>query len=398
MPDPGSSPRPPARALSIAIWNFSSQWLLIPQGTSILCVILHRLDYQFSGLQLLAKIVWIYTILLLGVGLALYCLRALLYPKHVRYQLRTNVVETSGLSSIPIAFNCILQLAVLQYGVRAGLAIYIMWWVETALAIVACLGIPYLHLKLQPPGIPNLPPAALLPFIAVLTSAAGGGTVCRYSHVSARLQVPVIVVSYLEVGAGVALAGGFDALILVQHFDRSHLSPEKVYQEMLLCGPFGQGAFALQALGTAVRRGSFANYNRGSFLTASAAEPIGYVSQFLGLLTWGYGLFWWCFAVLSICHTLCTQPGGLRATRFSLAAWSLIFPWGVFTNAAVEFGKIMASPAFAVVSTALLVVLVLMWAVNQILTVKGIITGRILGLECGWHCPGRGDTAGTKDV
>lgn len=44
----------------------------------------------------------------------------------------------------------------------------------------------------------------------------------------------------------------------------------------------------------------------------------------------------------------------------------------------------MDSPAFAVVSTGLLLILLVMWIVNQLLTVQGIITGRILGLEHGW--------------
>lgn len=57
---------------------------------------------------------------------------------------------------------------------------------------------------------------------------------------------------------------------------------------------------------------------------------------------------------------------------------------GVFTNAAVEFGKIMASPAFAVFSTALFLILLAMWFAVQILTVRGIIIGRLLGLEHGW--------------
>lgn len=327
MSSQGDPRQCPERPLSIALWNFSSKWFLVPQGTGIIGVILHRLDYPFKGLMILAKIVWIYTIVLLGLCLMLYLLRALAYPKHVRQQLQTNLVETSCLASIPIGLTSIIQVAVLQYGSRAGLALYVLWWVNTGLAIVACLGIPYVQLKLQPPGISHLPPAILLPFIAALTSAAGGGVLCRSGHIGPRLQVPVILVSYLEVGAGLALAAGFDALILFQHFDRFSPSAEEVYQDMIVCGPFGQGAFALQVLGTAVLRGSFAAYDRGSFLTASAASPLGFTSQFLGLLTWGYGIFWWCFAILSICHTLCTQPGGWRRTPFNMSAWSLIFSW-----------------------------------------------------------------------
>lgn len=72
---------------------------------------------------------------------------------------------------------------------------------------------------------------------------------------------------------------------------------------------------------------------------------------------------------------------------------------GVFTNAAVEFGKIMDSPAFAVFSTGLLLVMLVMWIGNQVLTLRGIITGRILGLEHGWcRGPSRGTGTGNKEV
>lgn len=355
-------------------------------------------------MKIIAKIIWIYAIVLFGISLILYLLRAIVYPKHVRHQIRTGLIETSCLASISIAFTSITQFGILQYSTEGSIAFYVLWWIEAGLATTACFGIPYVQLKLQPPGISNVPPTILLPFIAALTSAAEGGVICTSDHINPRLQVPVIIVSYLEVGAGLALAAAFDALILYQHFDRSSPKSESVWQDMIVCGPFGQGSFALQGLGQAVLKGSFAAYNRGSFLTSSAAAPIGYVSQFMGLLAWGYGVFWWCFAIISICHTLGAQPGGWRKTQFSLTAWSLIFPWvcqhstsvhqdkrsrltreqGVFTNAALQFAKIMDSPAFAVVSTALTLILLVMWITVQAFTIKGIITGRVLGLEEGW--------------
>lgn len=320
-------PQAPEKPLSRALWNFSSNWFLTSQGTAIICNLLQRLQYQFTGLKIIAKIVWIYSIVLFGVALILYLLRTIVYPKHVRHQLRTDLIETSCLASISIAFSSITQFAILQYGPQASIAFYVLWWVEAAIAIVACLGIPYHQLKLQPPGISNLPPSILLPIIAALTSAAEGGVLCTSGHIDSRLQVPVIIISYLEVGAGLALAASFDALIFFQHFDRTSPVPSRVWQDMIVCGPMGQGSFALQGLGEAVLRGSFAAYNRGTFLTAAAATPIGYISQFMGLLTWGYGVFWWVFAIINIYHTLRIQPGGMRNTQFSMAAWSLIFPW-----------------------------------------------------------------------
>lgn len=70
---------------------------------------------------------------------------------------------------------------------------------------------------------------------------------------------------------------------------------------------------------------------------------------------------------------------------------------GVFTNAAVEFGKIMDSPAFRVVSTGLLLLLLVMWIGAQVLTVWGIITGRILGLQQGWRGKGKTVTSTATD-
>jgi hypothetical protein len=45
----------------------------------------------------------------------------------------------------------------------------------------------------------------------------------------------------------------------------------------------------------------------------------------------------------------------------------------------------MDSPAFDVWSTALLLLLVIIAIVNTLFTIKGIITGEVLGLEHGWR-------------
>jgi tellurite resistance protein TehA-like permease len=322
--------RPPKSPISRALWNFSSQWFLVPQGTGIIAVILHQLDHQFRGLAIISVIAWIYTIVLLMVGVLLYLLRIFMYPRHVARALRTNMIETACLASISITFTSIIQMIALvvvrQWGPAWGIVAYTLWWINTAMAVVAVMGIPYVFVKVQPPGVKEVTPCVLLPLIAALTSAAGGGVICRYGTLSDRLQVPVIIVSYLEVGLGLALAMAFNDVFVTRLFDKSLPPLEQIYQDMILCGPFGQGSFALQILGQVVSRGSFAGYDRGTFLTAEAAKPIGFASQFAGLLAWGYGTFWWVFAIISILHTFISQPGGIRKSHFTLSAWALVFP------------------------------------------------------------------------
>lgn len=323
--------QPPTSPFRLALLNFSSQWFLIPQGTGIIAVILNRSNYQFNGLKIISIVVWIYTIVLLSICLFLYLLRIILYPGHVARVLRMSTIEVACLSSISISFTSIIQMTILtlvdDWGSSWGIVAYILWWINTAMAVIACMGIPYVFVKLQSPGIKAVPPSILLPLIAALTSAAGGGVLTQYGKLSADLQVPVIIVSYLEVGVGLAMAMAFTNIFFARLFDQSFLSVEQIHAVMILCGPFGQGSFALQALGQAVLKGSFAQYNEGVFLTGEAATPIGHVSQFIALLAWGYGTFWWCFAIVSIFHSFVAQPGGLRRSKFTLAAWALVFPW-----------------------------------------------------------------------
>jgi tellurite resistance protein TehA-like permease len=52
---------------------------------------------------------------------------------------------------------------------------------------------------------------------------------------------------------------------------------------------------------------------------------------------------------------------------------------GVYTNAAVELGKIMDSPALKVWSTVLVIIIVIIWLVNHVFTFKGLYSGKLLG-------------------
>ncbi|KAH8819368.1 voltage-dependent anion channel [Xylogone sp. PMI_703] len=379
-----SAPTSPVR---IALRNFTTQWFLIPKGIGIIAVILHQLHYQFHGLGIISRILWVYTLVLWILFLILYFLRLIIYPGYTIKTILTDINETSCLASISITMTTIVIMIDLNvvsvWGAGWGIAAYVLWWINTAMSVVVCTGVPYIYVKYEPPGVSNITAGTNLPLIASLTSAAGGGVICQYGALSDRLQVPVIIVSYLMVGMGLPLALGLDTIFLTRLFDRSSPSGIQLYKDMILCGPWGQGSFALQSLGQAVLKGSFAGYGKGILLTAQAAQPIGYASIFGGLLAWGQGTFWWAFAIMSIAHEAYSKRS-IRALSFGLPTWSLVFPWGVYTNAAVQLGTLMDSPAFNVWSTALTIMLVIMAIVNTVFTIKGIATGKLLGLKSGW--------------
>jgi tellurite resistance protein TehA-like permease len=320
-----------ASPAGIALRNFTSQWFLIPQGTGIIAVILHQLDYQFDGLVIISEIFWVLTIVVLVVMLLAYTLRAMAFPGELATALSSNTSETSCLASISITFTTIIQMIELnlvhEWGHGWGLAAYVLWWINTAMAVICCIGIPYVFVKYEPPGLSGLTPTTNLPLIAALTAAAGGGVLCRYGALSDSEQMPVIIVSYLLIGIALPLALGFDTVFLTRLLNKSSPKGMQLYQDMILCGPWGQGGFALMILGSDVLRGTFSENSRGIFLTSQAAKPVGYASIFGGLLAWGHGTFWWAFAIVSIFHSAFDKRKHWRGLSFGLPAWSVVFPW-----------------------------------------------------------------------
>ena len=89
-------------------------------------------------------------------------------------------------------------------------------------------------------------------------------------------------------------------------------------------GPFGQTAAALQSLATAaLTKMDFAEYQRGTFLKASAASGVSSASIVFALLLLGHDIFWF------ICCLFGVLEGVLRRQlSYNLSWWATIFPVG----------------------------------------------------------------------
>ncbi|WQF87698.1 Putative transporter protein SLAC1/Mae1/ Ssu1/TehA [Colletotrichum destructivum] len=370
-----ASDRPvrPHRPVRDAVRSFSTQWFLVPQGTAVLATILHQLDYRFRGLTVISYLFWVAAAALLLSTLGIYAVRLALFPRHVLHTLRRDEVELAGLSSVSIAFTSVVQMASLTlvsaWGAPWGEVVYVLWWAAFALAALVALVLPFLFIKVYPSGVPHISPATQMPVIAALTAAGGGGTICASAALTSAQQVPVIVVSYLLIGAGLPLVFALDVLFWARLLGNDQPPRQKTFQDMILCGPWGQSSFALQMLGRAVVGGSFAGYASGVFLAADAAGPVGYTSIFAGLTAWGLATFWWFFAIMGVLHAF--LDGSVpKKIPYTLAGWALVFPWGVYTNAAVQLGKLLDSEAFKVWSTCLAIMLVAIWLVNVVFTIR----------------------------
>ena len=67
----------------------------------------------------------------------------------------TDTKETACLASISITFTMIIQMISLaivhDWGHGWETAAYVLWWISTSMAVVSCIGIPYVFVKYEPP-------------------------------------------------------------------------------------------------------------------------------------------------------------------------------------------------------------------------------------------------------
>jgi tellurite resistance protein TehA-like permease len=324
-----------SRTFSIrqALLKFSSQWFLVPQGCGITAVVLHQLDYQFQGLRQISYVVWVLTAVCLAALIVLYCVRVAMHPKRSWQAIQRDLPEAAGLSSISIAFTSLIQMAALVFGDSWGTATSALWWVNLGIAIPFSTILPYLFLREQAPGIDNCTPIVLLPMVAATTLAAGGGVLVsntKASQDSARL---IVVLSFLFLGLAMPLALLFDAAYAVRLLDKTPPASDKVAQDMILCGPWAQGSFAMQALGRylATAAPALPILTGVGLPTQQASFVVGCGSMFLGFVFWGQAVLWWFFAVLSILRSWISHrlksSSPVSGPQYALSAWSLVFPW-----------------------------------------------------------------------
>ncbi|KAL6721807.1 hypothetical protein ACLMJK_000912 [Lecanora helva] len=344
------------------VWNAVEQWttqtFLITQGSGILAVILHQLDWQFNGSQIISTIVWVFTIVIFILFLLVYLIKAFMFPRLVRQQLDTDIVELCCLASISITLGVVTDMVALvcakDWGPSWAMVAYVLTWIDVALAIMSNVGIPYQYFATEHPGIDGMPPNAVLPSIAAVTCAATCGTVAFAGDLSARAQVPLILVGYIVLGIGLP----YSFIITAEYITyllRNGLPPRgQSWMVWTLAGPLGQAAYACQILGSAAASPGhqvFANYDRGTFITASSGQVINAASALAGLVIWGYATFWALFSLIATIHLeFCTQ-GGIRNSKYSLSVWSPVFPMGVYALGTLQFGKDMNSPAWSALSS-----------------------------------------------
>ena len=272
-----------------------------------------------------------------------------------------------GLATI---INMIILVCVPAWGAWASLLAWVLWWIDSALAISTNMILPFLIMSRHNSQISTMTAVWLLPIVATIVASASGSIVASALE-NEQYAVWTIIMSYILWGTGVPLA----VFTMVMYFQRLtlHALPprETIVSVFLPLGPLGQGAFAIMQLGQDSQR--LFSQTKTLPQVASAGDVL-YMNGFMtGLIMWGFGLVWLFFAVASITRS---------SFPFNLGAWGFIFPLGVYAVATVTVAKELPSVFFKVLGTVFSLAVVLLWIVISTRTLIKTFTGELFYSPC----------------
>ncbi|KAK5069925.1 hypothetical protein LTR64_007893 [Lithohypha guttulata] len=372
--------RPAWRAL---VQDFEPLWFTECMNAGIIAILLHQLPYQFPGLGILSIIAFMIDFLIFIVFSLTMLTRFALYTRQAYWEITDNVQQLAQMACWTIAWltlAALVNLIVSQagWGGHAFTIVgYVMWWFGAAWSILTLLFVFIIVIRRQKGEAEGgqLPPMILLPIVSIATTATTGGLIACYSAgISARMAVPVIIVSFLYVGIGMFMATFLYTLLLHKLLTTGFPAPMQIASMFLFVGPMGQSAAALQLLASAASTyGRFGGYSQGIFLQASAATPLNAACVLLALLLTGMATVWAFLALFAMLEKAFNKNLSWSPT------WnSIIFPLGTLTTSTLQLSIEMDSPAWRTITTALVIILVIMFFINLGFTTWNIIQGKLL--------------------
>ena len=158
---------------------------LTPGTISVVVFILDLILFSSIGITFLAR--WVY------------------FPKTTAKLFETDIEQTTYLSTTAIAAATLVELVSLVCGAKWAhwdVACFALWWVTLAFSIFSATTVYWLLIRDENVKIENLSPTLMYPVTGLLASATAGSVLVGYTKLSVGLSQPVIIVSYLLLGAG----------------------------------------------------------------------------------------------------------------------------------------------------------------------------------------------------
>lgn len=411
----------------------------ICMGTGILAVLLHNNPYQFRGLGescrpftltiigTISVIMFILDLVLFTVISATFLTRWICFTRSTALMFESDVEQTTYLSTTTIAAATLTELVSLVCGSTWHSWQYVsfaFYWATVALTLVSATTTYWLLIRDEEVHLSNLSPTLMYPTTGLVATASSGSVLINYTPLSVGLSMPVLVVSYILLGAGqwrsqvwawlILTSGFFLALLTITaYFTRllSNQTPpaKKVAAQLIPVAALANAAYSYDTLGylAGPKKHILEYYGRGPLADPAVGarsgsqlprETLTGIVTRSGLLRSGLRVrsddlgvryvryprhignhaqahsFWLLLCLFAFVRDL-------PKTNFNLNMWSAGYPLGAYGVTCSQLAIDFDSPTFRVVTSIILVVLVLYWLYLVVYTLPLVLCGELFLAE-----------------
>lgn len=359
--------------------NFGPSWFSVTMGTGVVSLLFGSIPFQTDWLYWLAVAFFVLNIVIFTTAAITSFLRYTLYPEiwivMIRDPTNSLFLGTSCMGFATL-IDALVHLCCPHWGPWATYLAWGLWIFVSILSLAVTLSLSFLLIsQTRVESLERITAAQLLP-IATTIVAAGAGANTASALLAGNhdpyLALGTVLVSYVLWG----MSTPFALIILVIYYQRlavHHLPPrEIIVSSFLPLGPLGMGGYAIALLGRVFRD----VLPRTTFLAhVPVAGDIVYILGLLGALSlWAFGLTWFVFAIAAI--------SSCGSFPFNMGWWGFTFPLGVFALSTIQLGVEFPSLFFRVLGTIFAVMVILLWIVVFLGTVKGAWEGHLFYAPC----------------
>ncbi|KAH7048471.1 voltage-dependent anion channel [Macrophomina phaseolina] len=344
-------------------------------ATGMAALILHALPYQNQTVAVLYTIIFILNVFLFVVISILAILRYALYPQTWGVMIR-HPVQSLFLGCCPMGLTTVINMFIFVciedagWGKWASNLAWALWWVDVVMAVACSCGLPFLLMHVHQVDLPSMTAVWLLPAATPIVTASNGATVASaLANWNQQHALWTLMVSYVLWGIGLPMA----VVTLGIYFHRltmHKLPPREVIITVFMpVGPLGQASFTIMNLG----KMALELFPKTGSIHPMAGSVFYIVGFGTAIVLWGFGLVWLFFAIASVTRS---------RFPFNMGWWGFTFPTGVYVLATLQLGVELPSAFFDILGTVMAVIVVLIWFLVAVITLKRNLIGDVNFAPC----------------
>lgn len=353
---------------------FTWAWFIVTMSTGGIALLLYETPHRFKGLTVLGDIVFILDLLLFFAFCTCITTRFLLFSNSLIASLR-HPAETFFFPAFWISIVNILNNTQV-YGVpKTGpwlvTALRVLFWINTACAILVAVGQCLFLFSAKTFTIQSLKPAVVMPIFPVLLSGTLASLVS--SSQPPKDALPILVAGITCVGLGLLVFIYLYVLYICCLIENGLPPPNTRPGMFIAVGPPSFAGLALLGITQDFAK-IFPAYTVISGISNPdiIADIFTIVALCAAIFLWGTAFWSFAIALISVLY------GTKRGMSFDLVWWAFVFPTTGLTLVTIKIGQAFRSEGILWTCSVMTIILVVAWLAVGVVHVRALWKKQIL--------------------